>query len=230
MNTSDRIPDKRELEALQALPVAMQDIDERFTILALRALHDFLKRDDGLPKRWDLDRINKAGTPVRREFLLALRDFDAALAREAIYTLAKLYDGKDRFYLEAIGIAVGHYDKARRDIILADFEKQFPTMDEKTLDLIWELQPPSVMPKLGKALSDKSLTGAVRGRIVDILAASNDAGAGKTMLDVLQSDVPPEVRDKVLANVKLFLPNKWSNLRNSKELNDAIATRPNGSR
>ncbi len=167
--------------------------------------------------------LDTRSVPIRRELLLAIRGEDPEKAKRLLYKLARLYDGKDRFYLEAIGIAVGHHDKERRDIILADFEKQFPTMDEKTLDLIWELRPPSVMPKLAKALSDKSLTPAVRGRIVDILAASNDAGAGKTMLDVLQSDVPPEVRDKVLANVKLYLPNKWSGLRGSKELNDAIA-------
>ena len=162
---------------------------------------------------------------VRREALLALRESapNQGDVKEVILKLAKLYDGKDRFYLAAIGIAVGHHDKERRDIILADFKKHFPTLDEKTLDIIWELRPPSVMPKLGKALSDKSLTAAVRGRIVDVLAASNDANAGKVMLDVLQTDVPPEVRDKVLANIKLFLPGKWRDLRGSKELNDTIA-------
>src|SRR5262249_46145817 len=141
----------------------------------------------------------------------------------AIYELMAQYDGKDRFYLCAIGIAVGHHDKARRDVILADFEKHFPTLDEKTLDLVWELRPPSMMPKLGKMLTDKSLTAAVRARIIDILATSDDKNAGKAMLDVLQSDVPPEVRDKVLVNLSLFLPGKWRDLRGSKDLNDAIA-------
>ena len=66
--------------------------------------------------------------------------------RPLIYELAKKYDGKDRFYLEAIGIAVGHHDKARRDIILADFDKQFPEWNDKVADLVWELRPPAMMP------------------------------------------------------------------------------------
>ena len=51
------------------------------------------------------------------------------------------YDGHDRFYLAAIGIAVGS-DPKRREIILADFDKQFPEWNDKVADLVWELRPP----------------------------------------------------------------------------------------
>ena len=63
--------------------------------------------------------------PTRIEdLLLALRDVDPDKARKLIIELARHYDGKDRFYLEAIGIAVGR-DPKRREIILADFDKEF---------------------------------------------------------------------------------------------------------
>ncbi len=159
---------------------------------------------------------------VRREFLLAARDEDPAKVRALIYDFAKQYDGKDRFYLEAIGIAVGHHDKARRDVILADFEKEFPDWNDKVADLVWELQPPSVMPSLAKRLADKSLTADQRGRIVDVLAQSEDKAAGAALLTVLESDAPPEVRQKVIDNLKLFLPNKWHDLRGSKDLTESI--------
>ena len=48
----------------------------------------------------------------------------------------------------------------RREIILADFDKQFPEWNDKVADLVWELRPPSMMPLLGKRLADKSLTPA----------------------------------------------------------------------
>ena len=68
----------------------------------------------------------------------------------------------------------------------------------------------AVLPTLGETAGVTSqLTAAVRARIVDILAASDDKNAGKVMLDVLQADVPAEVRDKVMENLKLFLPGKW---------------------
>lgn len=161
---------------------------------------------------------------VRREWLLNARDADPALVKTFILRLAQDYDGKDRFYLEAIGIAVGHHDKKRREILLADFEKHFPEWNDKVADLVWELQPPSVMATLGKRLTDTKLTATQRGRVLDILAASDDPGAGKALLDILlRADAPAAVRGKAMENLTLFLPGKWSGLKSSKELGDAIA-------
>jgi putative membrane-bound dehydrogenase-like protein len=157
-----------------------------------------------------------------REALLAMRDADPDRAKPWIMALARLYDGKDRFYLEAIGIAVGHWDKERRDVILKDFDKEFPEWNDKVADLVWELRPPAMMPTLGKKLTDPKLSASSRSRIIDILALSDDKAAGQAMLDVLQSDVPAEVRAKVVENLKLYLPNKWSGLRDSKELTASI--------
>src|SRR5262249_54137652 len=120
------------------------------------------------------------------------------------------------------GIAVGRWDKGRRDVILKDFDKEFPEWNDKVADLVWELRPPSMMPALGKKLADPKLSAPARARIIDILALSDDVSAGKALLDVLTSDVRPEARDKVIDNLKLYLPNKWSGLRDSKELTAAI--------
>ncbi|MGH7224212.1 MAG: hypothetical protein ACRELF_13355, partial [Gemmataceae bacterium] len=134
---------------------------------------------------------------------------------------AKMYDGKDRFYLEAIGIAIGR-DPKRREIILADFAKHFPEWNDQVASLVWELRPPSMLPVLEKRLVDAKVPAAQRAQIVDILAASEDKEAGASLLKVLRSDVPAEVRGKVLDNLKQFLPGKWRNLRDSKELKATI--------
>ncbi|HEY7329827.1 MAG TPA: PVC-type heme-binding CxxCH protein [Gemmataceae bacterium] len=158
---------------------------------------------------------------VRRELLVALRDSDPTFATKWINELAKRYDGKDRFYLEAIGIAIGH-DPKRRDIILADFAKQFPEWNDQVAGLVWELQPPSMMPVLEKRLFDAKMPTPQRAQIVDILAASDDTKTGALLLNVLRSGPPAEVRDKVLDNLKQFLPGKWRNLRDSKDLKESI--------
>ncbi|HZT83446.1 MAG TPA: PVC-type heme-binding CxxCH protein [Gemmataceae bacterium] len=200
------------------------DLDPRLRLLILRINRDIAKESpaalgEGKFKRLIVDSRSPA---VRREALLHLRDEQPAKAAPLIYQLAKQYDGKDRFYLEAIGIAVGHLDEGRRKIILADFENHFPEWNEKVADLVWELRPPAVLPKLGKRLADKGLPAAQRARIVDILATSDDPSAGKAMLDVLRADVPPEVRARVIDNLRLFLPGKWRSLRQGKELGDTI--------
>src|SRR5262249_25530391 len=118
---------------------------------------------------------------VSREALLLLRDADPQQARSLILELARKYNGKDRFYLEAIGIAVGH-DKARRDVSLAAFEKQFPEWNDKVADLVWELQPPQLLPALEKRVTDSQLSPAQRGRVVEILAAYQEPEAGKALI------------------------------------------------
>jgi putative membrane-bound dehydrogenase-like protein len=154
---------------------------------------------------------------VCRELLLALRNTDAGLATDLILTYAKLYDGSDIFYRAALNIACGT-DPARRDAILADFDKHFPEWNDKVADLVWELRPKSVLPRLGKLLSDPKLTAAQKGRIVDILATSDDPAAGQTMLAVLKSDAAPEVKTQAVESLRLFLPTKWAALKKGDEI------------
>ncbi len=213
-------------EPAECMPLLRQEVlskDERFRQLFVRIARTVDPRSFT-----DLsDRGNRAiaGDPsaaFRREMLLALRDGDPAQVKGLILELAKQYDGKDRFYLEAIGIAVGHHDKARRAIVLADFDKEFPEWNDKVANLVWELRPPGIVPLLEKRLADPKLAADQRARIVDVLATSDDKDAGATLLKLLGGDAPPEVRARAIENLKLFLPGKWRDLRGSKELRDAI--------
>ncbi|HUR55343.1 MAG TPA: hypothetical protein VMZ71_14515, partial [Gemmataceae bacterium] len=135
----------------------------------------------------------------------------------AFMMFAKLYDGQDIFYRAALNIACGT-DPARRDAILADFDKHFPEWNDKVADLVWELRPKSVLPRLGALLTDAKLTPAQKARIIDILAANDDPAAGKTMLGVLKSDAPAEAKARAIEQLKTFLPTKWKALQGSKEL------------
>ncbi|MBP3954292.1 c-type cytochrome [Gemmata sp. G18] len=137
------------------------------------------------------------------------------------YTLAESYDGQDHFYRAALNIACGT-DPNRRDAILADFDKHFPEWNDKVADLVWELRPKSVLPRLGKLLADPKLTAAQKARVVDILATSDELAAGVTMLDVLKSDAAPEMKARAIESLKLFLPTKWKTLQTGKELASAL--------
>jgi putative membrane-bound dehydrogenase-like protein len=170
--------------------------------------------------------LNDESSAVRREALLLLRTVEndskeLPLLHGLLIQLANKYDGKDRFYLEAVGIAVGH-DAKRREIILADFPKQFPKWNDQVAGLVWELRPPSMMPVLEKRLLDAKVPAAQRAQIVDILAASQDTKAGALLLKVLHTEAPAEVRDKVLDNLRQFLPSKWRKLRESNDLKESI--------
>jgi putative membrane-bound dehydrogenase-like protein len=202
--------------------------DDETEIVFLRSLFSRFPDLSKLPEPAlsDLHKATRnAPLVVAREFLLALRTSDAQLAKSWILDLAKRYDGKDRFYLEAIGIAVGRHDKKRREIIFADFEKHFPEWNDKVADLVWELQPPSVMATLGRRLADPKLSDQQHARIVDILAVSEDPGAGKILLAALaQANVSGPVHGKAVENLTRYLPGKWSDLQSSRELETIISS------
>lgn len=207
---------------LRYVNAAFEDKDPNFRLLAMRALKDFQNYSpaDYTPE-WQTALL-KDEPAVRREALLLLRDVDPEKARPLIYELAKKYDGKDRFYLCAVGIAVGHHDPARREAILKDFARAFPGWNETTAGLVWELRPAGVLPELEKRLADASLSAEQRGQIVDILSAGEDSAGAIALLRTLRSNVPADVRDKILASLKQNLPGKWKALRADKELATAI--------
>ena len=56
---------------------------------------------------------------VRRELILALRNLPTAKVGDALKTLARTWDGQDRWYLEALGLA---FDKRESDYITSLFD------------------------------------------------------------------------------------------------------------
>ncbi|VTT97776.1 membrane-bound dehydrogenase domain-containing protein : Uncharacterized protein OS=Planctomyces maris DSM 8797 GN=PM8797T_07447 PE=4 SV=1: GSDH: Cytochrom_C [Gemmataceae bacterium] len=194
--------------------------DERANALAVRLLRSLDEPELDKKAAAGFD-IEKRGPAARRELLLWLRDWPADAAAPIFYTLAKQYDGQDIFYRAALNIACGT-DPARRDAILADFDKHFPEWDDKTADLVWELRPKSVLPRLGKLLGDAKLTAAQKARVIDIIAANDDPEAGKSVLEVLKSDAAPEVKARAIESLKQFLPTKWKPLQGGKELAAAL--------
>jgi putative membrane-bound dehydrogenase-like protein len=216
-----------ELHSLsgETLQTAVTDRDPRFRQLAVRLGMETLKNLIPQPRaRPAVGLWRVAVDPnvsVRRELLLALQDFGPEEARPLIVDLAKQYDGKDRFYLAAIGIAVGT-DESRREVILEDFDKQFRHWNDRTADLVWELRPPEILRTLHKRLNDDSLPVSQQTRIVDIIATGADVGAGKRLLTLLSQRVPAEVRDRVVERIAESLPGKWRSLRESEDLTEAI--------
>ncbi len=203
----------------EAMADMMKGADKRFAVAMTRAAPR--RAEDFQDVLLKVIRTLPLTTPERRELLLSLQQIDATTAKPFILELAKHYDGQDRFYLAAIGIAVGT-DPKRREIILADFDKYFPEWNDRVADLVWELRPPSVMPRLEKLLTDAKLPASQRARIVDILAAAPDADSGARLLKVLEGDPPLEVRERILANVRLFLPGKWRSLNRGETLGPVI--------
>jgi putative membrane-bound dehydrogenase-like protein len=168
-----------------------------------------------------LEAVASATPAIRRELSLALRNAEPALVHEFFPDLANLCDGQDHFYLAALNIACGT-DPIRRSAILADFDKQFPDWNDKVADLVWELRPKSMLPKLEVHLKDSKLIPAEKARIVNILAEYDSVDAGKSTLLLLKAKLEPEVKNAVLDNLKRYLPGKWKDLRNDPLVDELV--------
>jgi putative membrane-bound dehydrogenase-like protein len=210
--------------------------DPRFRILAIRILKDFYVSGYVFLSRWRTELLDQSCMPVCREAILALQDSDLPAPargklvhgpnkmkkeRDLIVNLAKKYDGNDRFYLEAIGIAVGK-DGKRRESILADFDKEFPEWNQKVANLIWELRPPKVMSRLEIRLFDAATPADERRQIVEILATSDDVNEGKVLLKALEHSPPQALRERIIESLKQALPGRWRDLRNSTEFSEVV--------
>jgi putative heme-binding domain-containing protein len=162
-----------------------------------------------------------------RENLLMLARGTPESVKKHIWHLMTRYVGHDRFYLAAIGIAVGS-DPKRREIILADFDKEFPGWNDEVADLVWELRPPVMMPKLVSMLGEPMVTDKQRARIVDTLA-TQDAGFGRELLRARNEEPSAAVRERIMGHVEHFISGKWRELRPSPELTtliDAMLSKP----
>jgi putative membrane-bound dehydrogenase-like protein len=195
-----------------------KDAEPRYRQLALRIFKDWY----GVPPNVFGDALlNDPSPAVRREALVILREFHANRAKQTILDLARKYDGKDRIYLAAVGIAVGA-DKSRRDAILADFDKEFPEWNESVAGLLWELRPPQMVPLLTTRLTDKKLPPAQRAQIADILSGAADLSAGSALINALPAEASAEVRDRIVMILQEQLAGPWAQLRASAELSGTI--------
>jgi len=176
---------------------------------------------------------------IRRELLVSLRDQNYKQFRtprnaskpaeiqeiylpDVFYKLAKHFDGQDRTYLSAVNIACGT-DPARREAILADFEKHFPDWNDKTAWLVWELRPPSVIAKLGKKLSTEVMTPLQTELALGALAASSGVDGGESLLKLLDdTKVSRQVRAAAIKTLLQHLGGKWSSLKSSFLVQKAI--------
>src|SRR6185436_5463518 len=91
---------------------------------------------------------------VLREVLVSLRDVPGDEALESITRLAGRYDGRDRWYLEAIGIACRGREGAAFKALAASWKGATSAAQN---GIAWELHPPEAAAFLAAKLDDASL-------------------------------------------------------------------------
>ncbi len=93
---------------------------------------------------------------VRRELAVALRFDESATMPTVWATLAKQYDGKDRWYLEALGLASDLRAAECYDAWLAATGGNWNTPAGR--DIAWRVRAPKAAEALVEIISDPALT------------------------------------------------------------------------
>jgi putative heme-binding domain-containing protein len=125
--------------------------------------------------------VNDPDAQVRRECIIALRHNNAPEAADLWAQLAKQYDGKDRWYLEALGIGA---DK-QWDRYYTAWVKQAgnnPLEGAANRDIIWRARTGQAVPLLAQLATESSVDLNQRLRYFRAFDFNPDAAAKSTAL------------------------------------------------
>jgi putative membrane-bound dehydrogenase-like protein len=121
---------------------------------------------------------------VRREVALALRDFKTPEALATLVTIAQQFDGQDRAYLEAIGLAATDREAAVHAAIAKVMSGPALEWTPAYAWLTWRLHPASAVRDVRARLLSGKLNEADLKRDLTTLAFTRSAEAAGTMVEL----------------------------------------------
>ena len=167
--------------------------------------------------------VNDPDAQVRRECALALRHNKSPQAAELWATLAMQHDGKDRWYLEALGIAADRQWDAFFAAYLSKVTN--PLQNDASKDIVWRARTDEAVPYIATLAADKNVplqnrlryfrafdfnTGPAKSKLLVKMIednTSNDVALNKLVLHALdiktvtQSAVAQKALNEVLQSV-----------------------------
>jgi len=143
-----------------------------------------------------LGAVGDADPQVRRQVALSLgASSDDARVAKALITLAEAYDGHDRFYREALGIAFRGKESWAFNEVIARLGNRW---DTRLAGLVIQLHPPDALPLAAAALADGKLDIELRILALDAIDAIGTKEAGQRILAALTGNTPIELRKHAL--------------------------------
>ncbi|MFM7399218.1 MAG: PVC-type heme-binding CxxCH protein [Verrucomicrobiota bacterium] len=132
-----------------------------------------------------------ASPALRREVALALRDFRTPEAVRLLVKIARRFDGKDRSYLEAIGLAATDREAEVHAAIAKEMSGPVMEWSEAYAWLTWRLHPASTVRDVRARLVSGKLDEITLKRDLTTLAFTRSAEAVGTMVELsLSKDFP----------------------------------------
>ena len=162
--------------------------DAQLRTVAFRAL----RRQDSDTLQHAAKLAKDPSPAVRREVALALRDVSFAQSKDIIRSLAKGYDGKDRWYLEALGTASTGKESAVYDLLAAEFgSADSLKWSEAFANIAWRLHVPQATGGFRTRALDGTLSSESRKAALVALAYIGTKESSLAILDSAQKSSGP---------------------------------------
>jgi putative heme-binding domain-containing protein len=157
----------------------LKNQDETKRMVAYRAL----RRANIEPVKMAAAMAGDASARVRREVALTLRDVPAADSVATLAQVAKGFDGKDRAYLDALGI--GSYGKEKEVYAAIAKDAGAPeAWSDSFAWIAWRLGAVEAVPGLKARALSSAFSGAQRKVAMDALAFIQDKSAADAMIEL----------------------------------------------
>ncbi|MFT5285747.1 MAG: putative membrane-bound dehydrogenase-like protein [Planctomycetota bacterium] len=157
---------------------------------------------------------------VRREVLLNLRGVPLDASRDLLLELAKRYDGEDRMYLEAFGLAAEGHEEELYPILLTELGTTPDQWDARFEGLAWRLHPVAATEAFTSRVLDPDLPGPARQRSLDALAFTKTREAADAVLIAAQAG-PSDLRDYAAQWIRHRSGNDWRSFGLKRQLGSA---------
>lgn len=144
---------KIEGKAATYIEKGLSDSDENIRMTALRLAQ---QEDEANLLSYVQQLVMDKNPQVRREAALALRYQDSPEAANLWAELAAQHDGKDRWYLEALGIGADLHPQPYFNAYLTKVGNEWNTPAGR--DIIWRMRSPETVPLLVEIIQDTKLS------------------------------------------------------------------------
>jgi putative membrane-bound dehydrogenase-like protein len=191
--------------ARSSVEPALSDGDPNIRIAAFRALRG--TNSNVLAHAAVL--ANDPSPAVRREVAIALRDVPLAQCQNLLLTLARGYDGADRAYLEAFGIACDRKEDAIYPLLLDKLGSGDPLhWSDAMTGLAWRLHPRASLDAFVARAKSPTLSSAAHLQALTAIAFIKDEQAAVAM-DQLRTSGPSDVKPVAQWWLKTRGGNDW---------------------
>lgn len=182
--------------------------DPNLRLTAFRALRQV--KPDIIPYARQLSKDPSAA--VRREVAVALRDIPLDKSMDIALTLAEQYDGQDRYYLEALGIALQGKEEKIYPSLASNLGGEPLAWSPRFADIAWRLHTKASLPALKLRAGSEQLTAEQRKKAMVAIGFIKDQQAADAMQDLMTSNVPG-VKEQALWWLRNRQNNDWSGFK-----------------